>query len=186
MFIHPSADVQTDRIGEGTRIWQSCVILPDAIVGRDCNVNAHCLIEGGAVIGDRVTLKCGVYVWEGVELADDVFIGPNATFTNDRVPRSKQKPESFLRTRVEKGGSVGAAAVLVAPLIVGRYALVGAGAVVTRDVAAYAVVVGNPARQIGWVCMCGERLSAPWTCGACGRSFELRNETLVLPDRPNR
>jgi UDP-2-acetamido-3-amino-2,3-dideoxy-glucuronate N-acetyltransferase len=182
VFIHPSADVRTHLIGEGTRVWQSCVILPGAVLGRDCNINAHCLIEGGAVVGDRVTLKCGVYVWAGVELADDVFVGPNATFTNDGAPRSGRKPASFATTRVEKGASVGAAAVLVAPVVVGRYALIGAGAVVTRDVPPYALVVGNPAHQVAWVCACGDRLVAPWTCAACGRSFEMKNDTLVPKD----
>jgi UDP-2-acetamido-3-amino-2,3-dideoxy-glucuronate N-acetyltransferase len=182
MQIHPTADVQSDQIGEGTRIWQACVILPNAIIGRDCNINAHCLVEGGAIVGDRVTLKCGVYVWDGVELGDDVFVGPNATFTNDRSPRSKARPAAFSKTRVQAGASIGAAAVLVAPVTIGQYALIGAGAVVTRDVPPYALVVGHPARRVGWVCRCGHRLSAPWTCAECGRSYELRGD--VLEARP--
>ncbi|MFQ6572764.1 acyltransferase [Pseudomonas sp. UM16] len=148
---HPLADVQSSNIGEGTRIWQFVVILPGARIGRDCNITAHCFIENDVVIGDRVTVKCGVQLWDGLRIADDVFIGPNATFTNDRFPRSQQWPQHFPETRIERGASVGAGAVILPGLTIGEHAMVGAGAVVTRDVPARALVVGNPARIVRYL-----------------------------------
>ena len=145
-MIHSTADVQSDRVGAGTRIWQGCVVLPGAIIGRDCNVNAHCLVEGGAVIGDRVTLKCGVYVWDGVTLEDDVFVGPNVTFTNDRHPRSGNSGFVMEPIIVKKGASIGANATILPGVTIGAGAMVGAGSVVTRDVPPGSTVVGNPAR----------------------------------------
>ncbi len=177
-FIHPSAEVQSEHVGEGTSIWQGCVVLAGAVIGKDCNINAHCLIERGAVLGDRVTIKCGVYVWEGVTLADDVFVGPNATFTNDRAPRSKRRPPVFQKTRVGNGASIGAAAVLVSPVVVGAYALIGAGSVVTNEVLPHSLVAGNPARHLAWVCACGSRLPESLKCLSCGIGFELRNGRL--------
>ncbi|WP_284070199.1 acyltransferase [Sphingomonas sp. KRR8] len=145
--IHPSAHVDpAAKIGDGTRVWQNVVVLAGATVGRDCNLNALTLVEGGARIGDRVTLKCGVYVWDGIVLEDDVFVGPNATFTNDPLPRSRQRPQSFAATRVCKGASIGAGAVILPGLTIGAGAMIGAGAVVTRDVPAGETWVGNPAR----------------------------------------
>ena len=149
--IHPSADVKSHSIGEGTSVWQFVVILAQARIGRDCNINAHCFIENDVVLGDRVTVKCGVYLWDGLRIADDVFIGPNATFTNDRLPRSKQYPDSFPQTVIERGASIGAAAVILPGLTIGAGAMVGAGAVVTRDVPARALVVGNPARIVHYL-----------------------------------
>lgn len=139
--VHPDA-----QIGARTTVWQFSVVLSGARIGDDCNVNAHCLVEGGAVVGDRVTLKCGVYVWDGIVLEDDVFCGPNATFTNDLRPRSKVRPGAFPLTRVRAGASIGAGAVILPGLVIGQGALVGAGAVVTRDVPAGETWVGNPAR----------------------------------------
>ncbi|WP_339079523.1 acyltransferase [Pseudomonas sp. TMP9] len=149
--IHPSADVQSQSIGEGTSVWQYVVILQRARIGRDCNINAHCFIENDVVLGDRVTVKCGVYLWDGLRVADDVFIGPNATFTNDRLPRSKHYPDSFAETVIEQGVSIGAAAVILPGLTIGSCAMVGAGAVVTRDVPPRALVVGNPARIVRYL-----------------------------------
>ncbi|PAV48756.1 dTDP-6-deoxy-3,4-keto-hexulose isomerase [Pseudomonas sp. HAR-UPW-AIA-41] len=149
--IHPSADVKSLTIGEGTTVWQFVVILAQARIGRDCNINAHCFIENDVVLGDRVTVKCGVYLWDGLRVADDVFIGPNATFTNDRLPRSKQYPESFPITVIESGASIGAAAVILPGLTIGAGAMIGAGAVVTHDVPARALVVGNPARIVRYL-----------------------------------
>lgn len=149
--IHPSADVKSQLIGEGTTVWQFVVILAQAHIGRDCNINAHCFIENDVVLGDRVTVKCGVYLWDGLRVADDVFIGPNATFTNDRLPRSKQYPDSFPQTVIERGASIGAGAVILPGLTIGAGAMVGAGAVVTRDVPARALVVGNPARIVRYL-----------------------------------
>ncbi|WP_415755837.1 acyltransferase [Pseudomonas leptonychotis] len=149
--IHPSADVQSQSIGEGTSVWQYVVILQRARIGRDCNINAHCFIENDVVLGDRVTVKCGVYLWDGLRVADDVFIGPNATFTNDRLPRSKHYSDSFAETVIEQGASIGAAAVILPGLTIGSGAMVGAGAVVTRDVPPRALVVGNPARIVRYL-----------------------------------
>lgn len=146
--IHALADVQTDAIGEGTRVWQYSVILSGARIGRNCNVCAHTLIEGDVVIGDNVTIKSGVYLWDGVVVEDNVFIGPNATFTNDPMPRSKVYPEQFSRLLLQRGCSIGANATLLPGITVGEGAMVGAGAVVTHDVPPYAVVVGNPASII--------------------------------------
>ena len=148
-FIHPSAQVAaTARVGRGTRIWQHCVVLDDVEVGVDCNVCFACFIERGVRIGDRVTIKNGVYLWEGLEVHDDVFIGPNATFANDRYPRSRARPAAWLKTVLEAGCSIGAGAVILPGVTIGHHAMVGAGAVVTRDVPAAKVVVGNPARVV--------------------------------------
>lgn len=149
--IHPMADVQTDNIGKGTRVWQYSVVLPGAQIGEDCNINCHCFVENDVRIGNRVTLKSGVYVWDGIELEDDVFIGPNATFVNDPYPRSKQYPEQFSRTIVRRGASIGAAATILGGLEIGAYALIGAGSVVTKNVPPYTKWYGNPARQMGFV-----------------------------------
>jgi UDP-2-acetamido-3-amino-2,3-dideoxy-glucuronate N-acetyltransferase len=142
--IHRLADVQSSQIGTDTRIWQYVVILPGARIGADCNICSHCFIENDVVIGDRVTIKCGVQIWDGITLKDDVFIGPNVTFTNDRFPRSKQhkQPE---RTCVEKGASIGANATILCGITIGENAMVAAGAVVTGNVPPNTVVAGNPA-----------------------------------------
>ncbi|CAJ0787542.1 MULTISPECIES: acyltransferase [Ralstonia] len=150
-MIHPSADVQSKTIGEGTRVWQFCVILEGARIGRNCNINAHCFIEGDVSIGDNSTIKSGVYLWDGTVIEDSVFVGPNATFTNDRYPRSKQYPDRFPVTTVKRGASIGAGAVILPGLTIGEHALIGAGAVVTRDVPARALVVGNPGRIVRYL-----------------------------------
>lgn len=144
-FIHERALVESDSIGSGTRIWAFAHVMPGAVIGADCNVCDHTYIEGGVVIGDRVTLKSGVFLWEGLRVEDDVFIGPQATFTNDLMPRSRQ-PFQLGYTTLKRGASIGAGAVILPGLTVGEGAMVGAGAVVTRDVAPHTVVVGNPAR----------------------------------------
>lgn len=149
--IHLLSDVQSSSIGKGTRIWQYCVVLNGAVIGEDCNICSHAFIEGDVIIGDRVTVKCGVYLWDGTRIEDDVFIGPNATFTNDYMPRSKVYPEKFLRIWVKRGASIGANATILPGITIGYSAMVGAGAVVTRDVPDKAVVVGNPARVIRYL-----------------------------------
>lgn len=150
--IHPTADVQTTAVGAGTQIWQYTVVLPGARIGRDCNLNAHCLVENDVVIGDRVTLKSGVYLWDGTTVEDDVFIGPNATFTNDKFPRSRRKPDEFQRVVLKRGASIGANATILGGVTVGEGAIVGAGSVVTRDVPPGVIVRGNPARVAGKGC----------------------------------
>ena len=149
--IHPTADVQTTVVGENTQIWQYTVVLPGARIGRDCNLNAHCLVENDVVIGNRVTLKCGVFLWDGMTVEDDVFIGPNATFTNDKFPRSRQPPAEFQRIVIKRGASIGANATILGGVTIGEGAIVGAGSVVTRDVPPGVIVCGNPARETGRV-----------------------------------
>lgn len=149
-FIHPLSDVQSPHIGEGTRIWQFCVVLPDARIGAGCNICANTFIENNVRVGDRVVVKCGVQLWDGIRLSDDVFVGPNATFTNNRTPRAHDRAGEVLETHVLQGASIGANATILPGLTIGRHAMVGAGAVVTRNVPAYAVVKGNPARITGY------------------------------------
>ncbi len=149
-FVHPQGICESDLVGDLTRIWAFAHVLPGARIGVDCNICDHVLVENDVIVGDRVTVKSGVQLWDGVRLGDDVFVGPNVTFANDRFPRSKQYPETFLRTVVADGASLGAGAVILPGVRIGRNAMVGAGAVVTRDVPANAVVVGNPARIIGY------------------------------------
>lgn len=149
--IHDEADVKSQTIGERTRIWQYVVVLPGAMIGSDVNICSHCLIENDVVVGDRVTVKSGVQLWDGLRIGDDVFIGPNVTFTNDKFPRSKIYPDNFLETRIERGASIGGGAVILPGIVVGVGAMVGAGAVVTKSVPPYAIVVGNPARITGYV-----------------------------------
>jgi UDP-2-acetamido-3-amino-2,3-dideoxy-glucuronate N-acetyltransferase len=147
---HPNAIVETHNVGKDTRIWAFVHILPGAIIGEDCNICDHTFIENDVVVGDRVTIKNGVQLWDGVSLEDDVFVGPNVTFTNDIYPRSKRYPEAILRTVVRKNASIGANATILPGLEIGRWAMVGAGAVVTKNVPPHAIVVGNPARIIGY------------------------------------
>ncbi|WP_340148666.1 acyltransferase [uncultured Sneathiella sp.] len=147
-MIHKLADVQSSSIGDGTRIWQFSVVLPEAVIGRDCNICSHTFIENDVTIGDRVTIKNGVFLWDGITIENDVFLGPNATFTNDLTPRSRQIPEAFLRTTVCAGASIGANATILPGIRIGRHAMIGAGAVVTRNIDDGEVVVGNPARKL--------------------------------------
>ncbi len=146
--IHPMTDVQSKNIGEGTSIWQFCVVLPGAKIGSYCNICSHCFIENNVTIGHRVTVKCGVQLWDGLQIEDDVFIGPNVTFTNDMRPRSKQYPDEFTPTIIRKGASIGANATILPGVEIGVGAMVGAGAVVTKSVLAGTTVVGNPAQEI--------------------------------------
>jgi UDP-2-acetamido-3-amino-2,3-dideoxy-glucuronate N-acetyltransferase len=150
-FRHPQAIVESPHIGEGTRIWAFAHILPRAVIGKDCNICDHVFIENDVSVGDRVTIKCGVQLWDGVHVEDDVFIGPNATFTNDAFPRSKQRLDHYPTTLVRKGASIGANATILPGITVGVDAMVGAGAVVTRSVPPHAVVTGNPARIARYV-----------------------------------
>jgi len=151
VFVHEKGLCEATEVGEGTRIWAFAHVLPGARIGRDCNLCDHVFVENDVVIGDRVTVKSGVQLWDGVRLGDDVFVGPNATFTNDPFPRSKRRPERFLTTVVEPGASICANATLLPGLTIGAGALVGAGAVVTHDVPPKAIVYGNPARITGYV-----------------------------------
>ncbi|MDR0890980.1 MAG: N-acetyltransferase [Endomicrobium sp.] len=150
-MIHPLADVCGTHIPESTNVWQFCVIFPNAIIGKNCNICANVLIENDVQIGDNVTIKSGVQLWDGVRLADNVFIGPNVTFTNDVVPRSKVYPQSFAKTFISKGASIGANVTVVAGHTIGEYAFIGAGSVVTTDIPANTVWYGNPAKHKGFI-----------------------------------
>lgn len=146
-MIHPLSDVQSKKIGKSTIIWQYAVILPDAEIGENCNINAFCFIENDVKIGNNVTVKCGVYLWDGISIEDNVQIGPNVNFTNDKYPRSKQ-PFPLQRTLIKKNASIGAGATILGGITIGENSLIGAGSVVTKDVPANELWVGNPAKFI--------------------------------------
>lgn len=151
VFIHNLADVAHCFIGKGTRIWQFVVVLEGARMGEGCNICSHVLIEGDVILGDRVTVKSGVQLWDGFRAGNDVFIGPNVSFANDKFPRSKQYPDKFLETVIEQGASIGAGAVILPGVRIGMRAMVGAGAIVTKDVRANSLVIGNPARFVRFI-----------------------------------
>ena len=172
MFVHELALCESDELGPRTRVWAFAHVLPGARIGADCNVCDHAFVEGGAVLGDSVTVKNNVLVWDGVTVEDEVFLGPNAVFTNDQRPRAafKKGREGWLPTLVRRGATVGANATVLCGVTIGRFAFVGAGSVVTADVRDHALVVGNPARQVGWACECGQSLPDNLEC-ACGRRY---------------
>lgn len=147
-MIHKLADVQSKNIGKDTKIWQFCVVLDGAKIGAKCNICSHCFIENDVLIGDNVTVKGGVKLWDSITIEDNVFIGPNVTFTNDKLPRSKQYPDEFAKTIIKKNASIGGNATILPGITIGEFAMIGAGAVVTEDVKPYSTVVGNPAREI--------------------------------------
>tara|TARA_R100000935_G_scaffold9585_5_gene19433 strand:+ start:2135 stop:2674 length:540 start_codon:yes stop_codon:yes gene_type:complete len=150
-MIHELADVQTENIGEGTNVWQYCVILKDAEIGDNCNINFNVFIENDVIIGNNVTIKSGVQLWDGLRVSDDVFIGPNVTFTNDNIPRSKKYPLSFQQTILEKGASIGANSTIVAGNVIGAFSFIGAGSVVTKSTTPFSVWYGNPAVKKGYI-----------------------------------
>ena len=158
-MIHPLSDVKTNKIGAGTQIWQFAVVMEGAIIGANCNINCHTFIERNVVLGNYVTVKAGVYLWEGIVIHDRVFIGPNVTFTNDKYPRSKRYPADFLKTVINEGASIGAGAIILGGTKIGAHALVAAGSVVSKDVPARALVLGNPARVIGWLNLDGSKMN---------------------------
>lgn len=180
-FVHPQALCECETVGEGTRVWAFAHLMRGARVGKHCNIGDGAFVEAGAVLGDRVTLKNQVMVWDGVRIEDDVFVGPGVIFTNDPFPRSPRMPQVAERYRdpanwrrptlVKRGASLGAGAVLLPGLTVGEYATVAAAAVVTRDVPRQGLVVGNPARRVAWVCLCGGRLDDRLTCPLCHATY---------------
>ncbi len=173
-LIHPDASV-----GEGTRVWAFCNIQPGASIGRQCNICDGCFIESGAKIGNNVTLKNGVNIWEGVELEDDVFCGSQATFINDRHPRSNRDDAWTLeKTVVRKGATIGSNATVLCGVTVGENAMVAAGSVVTRDVPPYTLVVGNPAAPKGFICRCGKKIAKDFSC-ECGRRYRIEKGVLT-------
>lgn len=187
-FIHPAAIVETDRIGTGSRIWAFTHVLAGATIGSDCNIGDHCFVEGGAIVGNGVTIKNGNMVWDGVTLGDGVFLGPGTILMNDLRPRSPRLAEAatryadgawLARTVVGRGATVGGGAMILPGVTVGPYAFVAAGALVTRDVPAHALVAGQPARVRGWVCGCGHDLTfddgiaVDGRCAACGSVVQI-------------
>lgn len=150
-MIHSLSDVQSRNIGKNTFVWQFTVILPQAVIGENCNINCNCFIENDVVLGNNVTIKSGVQVWDGIRIEDNVFVGPNVTFTNDLVPRSKIYPREFKKTILREGSSIGANSTIVSGIIIGEKAFIGAGSVVTKSIAPYSVWYGNPAVHKGYI-----------------------------------
>jgi acetyltransferase-like isoleucine patch superfamily enzyme len=177
VFVHERGLCESEDVGEGTRVWAFAHVMRGARIGRECNVCGGAFVETGAVVGDRCVIKNGVQVWEGVTLGERVFVGPNATFTNDLRPRAGRPDGSFelVPTRVHDGATIGANATIVCGVRIGRNAFVAAGAVVTRDVPDHGLVAGTPARRVGWACACGERLPDGLACG-CGRRYRCVDE----------
>lgn len=182
VFRHPKAIVETEDIGRDTRIWAFAHILKGAKIGANCNICDHTFVEGDVVVGDNVTIKSGVYLWDGLFIEDDVFIGPNATFTNDIRPRSKQYPAEFTKTFLKQGASIGANAIIICGITIGRWSIIGAGSVVTKDVPDCALVYGVPARIEGYVCQCSRDLNfkdSKAEC-LCGKAYELKDEVVII------
>lgn len=185
-YIHPKAVVETSAIGKGTRIWAFSYILKEARIGDNCNVCSHTFIEGGVSIGNEVTVKSGVYIWDGVKIDDSVFIGPNVTFTNDLVPRSKQYPEKFLETTIEYGASIGANATIIAGNKIGKYAMIGAASVVTKDIPNNTLWYGNPCEFKAFICNCGKKLASNLFCDNCNKQFEVYNGKYIKEIEENK
>lgn len=178
--VHDTAIVQTIHIGEGTTVWQYAIILKGARVGKNCNINCHTFIESDVIVGDNVTIKAGVYLWNGISIEDGVFVGPNVTFTNDLLPRSKAYPDMFLKTLIKEGASIGANSTLIGGITIGAYALVGAGSVVTKSVPSQALVYGNPAKIKGWVDKKGikmKEIEGFWV-SQDGEMFQIESDSL--------
>lgn len=170
-FIHPTAEVQSKNIGEGTYIWQYCIVLKNARIGKNCNLNYNVFVENDVILGDNVTVKSGVQLWDGIRLEDNVFISPNVTFTNDFAPRSKKYPTKFLVTIVKSGASIGANCTVIGGITIGKYAMVGAGSVVTKNIPDFTLWYGNPATQKAIICKCGKKLNAKLVCEECSIEY---------------
>ncbi len=180
-FIHESSYIDDNvQIGPGTKIWHFCHVQPGAIIGKNCSLGQNVNIANNVVIGDGVKIQNNVSVYEGVELEDDVFCGPSMVFTNDLTPRSKYPKgrEAYLKTLVKKGASIGANATIICGNTIGSWAMIASGAVVTKNVSAHALMAGVPARQIGWVCECGQVLPKELHCSSCGRKYKIDHEEL--------
>ena len=210
IFIHESSYVDDGVVvGDGTKIWHFCHVMPGAVIGERCNLGQNVVVMPGVRIGNNVKIQNNVSIYEGVELEDDVFCGPSMVFTNVINPRSHvSRKAEYMRTLVRRGATIGANATVVCGLTLGEYAFVGAGAVVTKDVKPFALVTGVPARQVGWMCRCGERLgtselgtgdegrrrnvaefsgSSPQSqtvCSACGTTYDRDDDNLRLAEAP--
>ncbi|WP_052597855.1 acyltransferase [Aureispira sp. CCB-QB1] len=179
-MIHETALVQSNSLGDNTNVWQYVVVLPNAQIGANCNICSHCFIENDVRIGDNVTIKCGVQVWDGITIEDDVFVGPNVTFTNDLYPRSKQYSGEWAKTQIEKGASIGANATIIAGITIGKYAMVGAGSVLTKNIPAYTLWYGNPAIQKGYITASGIILSLDLIDRKTNNKYTLENGVPTL------
>lgn len=173
--IHPTAEVQTLNIGVGTVVWQYCVILKDAQIGINCNINYNVFIENDVIIGNNVTIKSGVQIWDGLRIEDNVFISPNVTFTNDLIPRSKHFPEKFLNTIIKEGASIGANSTIIGGITIGRYAMIGAGSLVTKNIPDHTLWYGNPASFKANICKCGKKLNELLICNSCNIRYKSTN-----------
>jgi UDP-2-acetamido-3-amino-2,3-dideoxy-glucuronate N-acetyltransferase len=178
MKIHPTADVQSNKIGDDTIIWQYTIVLPGATIGNNCNINSHCFVENDVLIGNNVTVKCGVYIWDGITIEDNVHIGPNVTFTNDVYPRSKHNFE-ISKIILKHGASIGANATIIAGNSIGAFALIGAGSVVTKNIPNNTLWMGNPARQTAYVCDCGCKLDENLHCKECNSDYRLVKNCII-------
>jgi UDP-2-acetamido-3-amino-2,3-dideoxy-glucuronate N-acetyltransferase len=177
-FKHHLSDVQTEHIGDDTKIWQFSVVLKNAKIGKNCNINAQVFVENDVVIGDNVTIKSGVQIWDGIVLEDNVFVGPNVTFTNDLVPRSKQYPLTFDKTRVRTGASIGANVTVIAGIEIGHYSMIGAGSVVTKNVLHNELWFGNPAIKKGYITDDGILLNLDLKASKTGKQYIWENNKL--------
>lgn len=179
-MIHSLADVKSQNIGENTYIWQFSIVLPGAKIGENCNINCHTFIENDVKIGDFVTIKSGVYLWDGLEIENYVFVGPNVTFTNDLRPRSKQYPTEFNKTIIKNNASIGAGAIILGGITIGEFAMVGAGSLVTKSVPPRALMIGSPARIIGWLNDDGTKMKKKGNhfIDKSGTIWEVNNEML--------
>lgn len=187
VFVHESAYVDDGaRVGTGTKIWHFCHIMSGAVIGERCSLGQNVVVMSGTRIGSNAKIQNNVSIYEGVELEDDVFCGPSMVFTNVVNPRSHvSRRNEYQRTLVKRGSSIGANATIVCGVTLGEYAFIGAGAVVTSDVLSHAVMAGVPARRIGWMCRCGERLpdTGVGDCPACGMSYERRGDGIAVVAR---
>lgn len=188
-YVHPSALCESDCVGEGTRVWAFAHVMDGAVIGENCNIGGHSFVEKGARIGDGVVIKNGVTIWDGVTIEDYVFVGPGVIFTNDRYPRSRHVPEVHSRyarredwitpTLVRRGASIGANTTILGGIIIGASAMIAAGSLVTRSVPDHRLMAGSPARPVGWVCTCGQRLGQWLSCARCGTSYRLNGARLA-------
>lgn len=180
-FIHELSDVQTAKIGTGSRIWQYCIVLKGAQIGRDCNICSHVLIENDVKIGNSVTVKSGVQIWDGITIEDNVFVGPNVTFANDRYPKSRNTNYKCENVTVKKGASIGANSTILPGVVIGEYSMIGAGSVVTKDVPEFSVYFGNPAVFKNYICKCGNIFKENvFKCDKCGLQYTLKDNRLEL------
>jgi len=188
VFVHSLGLNESALVGAGTKIWAYSHVMKGAAIGKDCMIGEHVFIEAGVKVGDGVTVKNGVSVWEGVTLGDYVFVGPNVIFTNDMFPRSPRNPQVadkyldrswLVPTHVEFSATLGAGAIIICGVKIAEYAMVAAGAVVTKDVKAYQLVMGSPARVVGYVCRCGERLDEQYNCSVCLQKYRMADEGLI-------